>query len=305
MTQERPEFSRPSLAPSEEMMLRWIRDGLVDAEIAVRLGISNQEVKERISRLASRMGVRDRDGLRASQFPRVPESAAEEDETEVVVERSGWRFPGNPLVLPIVGILLLGIGFIVWASGDSEDSAETDRSDFVSSPDSFPIVHLSAEDSDNIAAALAQLGRGSREPTQVVRASGTAVAEVRNGKSVFALGRLFYISRNWTAVDSVSMDGERVRVKLADQGVFRYDNGTVAWQPRNASSPGGTFVTTLGGTQVTLHLEPGDEFTDFLYGDDDSMGIFSRGSGPPVVFVWMDRAAIEVTYYGDVFASLE
>ncbi len=56
---------------------------------------------------------------------------------------------------------------------------------------------------------------------------------------------------------------------------------------------------------MKLHIEPGDEFTEFLYGDVDSFGIFSRGSGPPVVLVWIDDASVEVSYYGDLYVSAD
>lgn len=57
--------SSPGLSPSEEYLLALIRDGLRDAEIAVRLGITIGEVKERLQRLASRLMVDGRAGLSA------------------------------------------------------------------------------------------------------------------------------------------------------------------------------------------------------------------------------------------------
>ncbi len=204
MTDERPEFSRPSLAPSDEMMLRWIRDGLVDAEIAVRLGISNQEVKERIARLASRLGVRDRDGLRLPPVPIAPEPVADEEEsTQYADERSRWRLLRSPVALPLVVIGVLGIGFVVWAGGDSEPTAgEEDRSDYLVSLDSRSF-------GDVIRAAQGVGSEVHLDPGLfTAELPETPTAELRNGKRAFNLGRLFYISRNWTSVGLVSMEGD-------------------------------------------------------------------------------------------------
>ncbi|MCA9822827.1 MAG: hypothetical protein KC470_09485 [Dehalococcoidia bacterium] len=45
-----------SISYTDVQVARWLREGRLDAEIAVRLGISVGEVKERIARLQARTG---------------------------------------------------------------------------------------------------------------------------------------------------------------------------------------------------------------------------------------------------------
>jgi DNA-binding CsgD family transcriptional regulator len=61
---ERPASADIGLTDSEQRLLDHIRAGLVDAEIAVRLGITNAEVKSRTERLATKLRVSGRDGLK-------------------------------------------------------------------------------------------------------------------------------------------------------------------------------------------------------------------------------------------------
>lgn len=49
-----------SISYTDVQVARWLREGRLDAEIAVRLGISVGEVKERIARLQARTGATDR-----------------------------------------------------------------------------------------------------------------------------------------------------------------------------------------------------------------------------------------------------
>ncbi|MEX0781206.1 MAG: LuxR C-terminal-related transcriptional regulator [Dehalococcoidia bacterium] len=64
-----------ALSDSEQRLLDHIRAGLVDAEIAVRLGVSHGEVKAGTERLAAKLRVRGRDELRAA--PQREESTPE------------------------------------------------------------------------------------------------------------------------------------------------------------------------------------------------------------------------------------
>lgn len=50
----------PNLTPSEERIIEFLRAGTLDAEIAVRLGLSVGETKEKIERLRGRLGLKDR-----------------------------------------------------------------------------------------------------------------------------------------------------------------------------------------------------------------------------------------------------
>ncbi|HML99209.1 MAG TPA: helix-turn-helix transcriptional regulator [Tepidiformaceae bacterium] len=67
MTEQRP--LENNLSASEQRALTYIRDGLVDAEIAVRLGISTAEVRELIARLQRKLRVSSRSELRRVQPP--------------------------------------------------------------------------------------------------------------------------------------------------------------------------------------------------------------------------------------------
>jgi DNA-binding CsgD family transcriptional regulator len=73
------ERSASALTPADEHLVAYIREGLYDAEIAVRLGITNRDVKERVERLVTKLGVRDRAELRrAAPRPAEPGPPAEE-----------------------------------------------------------------------------------------------------------------------------------------------------------------------------------------------------------------------------------
>ncbi|MGE3076303.1 MAG: helix-turn-helix transcriptional regulator [Dehalococcoidia bacterium] len=291
MTQERPEFSRPGLTPSEEMMLGWIRDGLVDAEIAVRLGISNHEVKERIERLTSRLGVRNRDGLRNGASSSAPEPVDnDEDATEPEPARNGWRLLASPLVLPLITVGVVGAAFVVWAHRHSTDE-EVAQGD---------TVLRQLEANPDLLDALFE----SNGPIRVRNAPTT---EIRNGNEVFSLGWLFDVpsSRTGADIESASMDGNRARITLAGAGIFNIFSHGLFWRPQNATSPNGTFVEILGGKRVKLHLEAADESTKFLYGDLGGLFIVSEDSGLPTILVWVDGRDIEVTSNGEFYISAD
>lgn len=75
------------LSGSEQYLLDLIRDGRVDAEIAVRLAVPLSDVRERTARLAAKLGVVGREGLLALNRGR------EADITGGVETATGWRPP--------------------------------------------------------------------------------------------------------------------------------------------------------------------------------------------------------------------
>jgi DNA-binding CsgD family transcriptional regulator len=214
MTEERPEFSRPSLSPSEEMMLEWIRDGLVDAEIAVRLGISNQDVKERIERLASRMGVRDRDALRN---PLSPHTSDDVDDMSGLLR---WPVPEDglskrriprPALMLVVVVIAAGVAFTL--SLLREPASDDRRADDLDK--AFVIT------SDGLWVTSA----GRATPTPI------APIVVRDGRAVVDAGVPFYVRGETSGIVEVSKIEGRHRLTLSGNGVLRLENGVVSWQP--------------------------------------------------------------------------
>jgi DNA-binding NarL/FixJ family response regulator len=57
-------MSRPE-RPSDDLLLQLVREGRHDAEIAVRLGVTTGELRERKIDLRNRLGTRPRQGLAA------------------------------------------------------------------------------------------------------------------------------------------------------------------------------------------------------------------------------------------------
>src|SRR6185312_4946916 len=53
------------LSESDERLLELVREGRVDAEIGVRLGLGTGEARERIAALAAKLAVNGKEGLRA------------------------------------------------------------------------------------------------------------------------------------------------------------------------------------------------------------------------------------------------
>ncbi len=110
------------LTPGEQHVLALIREGRLDAEIAVRLGVSVGDVKDRIQRILRKLDLSERrDLLDPSAERRVPAP-----EAEVIIDATGGR-PAPPtraalwtLVAKVVAApVILAIGAMWIWSGDS------------------------------------------------------------------------------------------------------------------------------------------------------------------------------------------
>lgn len=73
-----------SLTSAERMVLELVREGRFDAEIAVRLGLTNEEVKRRIASICTKLGVADRAALRGDIPAGVPVTEEREDWSPVI-----------------------------------------------------------------------------------------------------------------------------------------------------------------------------------------------------------------------------
>ena len=109
--------SQPTgLSIREQQVLQLVREGRVDSEIAVRLGLGTGEVKQTVAVLVSKCGVSDRAGLvTGSERPRSSPGR--------------WRFDAfadrlsvNAGSLALIAIVLGAAVILVWraVSGDDE-----------------------------------------------------------------------------------------------------------------------------------------------------------------------------------------
>ena len=84
-----------ALGESDRVLLGLIREGKVDAELAVRLGCTREEVRRRIERLFALAGVSDRASLRAWEPPavllEVPTEPLVESEPVSPPRAARWR----------------------------------------------------------------------------------------------------------------------------------------------------------------------------------------------------------------------
>ena len=83
----------PGLSIREEQIFRLVREGRQDAEIAVRMGLGTEDVRQTVAVLVSKCGVRSRDGLMAWEPGHVPSS-------------SGWRSRAADRLAPNAASLL-------------------------------------------------------------------------------------------------------------------------------------------------------------------------------------------------------
>lgn len=108
------------LTPSERSLLALIRDGRFDAEIAVRLGIENRQVKARIEMLMARAGVTTRAELRDWVEPEDDELTivAAEDEEAVTPPSTRRRIPVAALFSVVTAIsgAAIALGWLVSTS---------------------------------------------------------------------------------------------------------------------------------------------------------------------------------------------
>lgn len=255
------EFERSArgLTDHERQLLDLVREGKVDAEIAVRLGISNAEVKERTARLASKLGVRDKAGLR-DLAPRQAElSGGHTTLTDIERLRGGllrWKLTSAALAVVVVA---LGVGWLLGRSdGESQPGA--------TSPDTTEL--------------------STAEPAGTVTSvpTPTVVSTTIDGRPMDLLGRPF-------ANVGVLADGRiEARETLLVVTLGRPAVLSLTGFSQEASFAGGggpqtVYVGVQSGVRtifLILDARPGSEF---IYGDDDSVAVFAPDGGSPTFTV--------------------
>lgn len=116
------------LGPAERRVLEYVREGTLDAEIAVRLGVPVGDVKDRVASMLEKLNLPDRAALAAwdpSQLPPPQPAAADLEFAELAespepavpsVSRLSWGLdPGTVASLVAVVVLAAGaLAFVLW-----------------------------------------------------------------------------------------------------------------------------------------------------------------------------------------------
>lgn len=116
----------PGLSIREQQVLSMVREGRVDGEIAVRLGLGAGEVKQTVAVLVSKLGVRDRAGL--VTWSPGPRGSRESSFVERLADRMGATAGGLLLAaILIIALLLALVRFLDDGSDDPVDLRESVR----------------------------------------------------------------------------------------------------------------------------------------------------------------------------------
>lgn len=280
-----------ALTPPEEQLLALIRDGRVDAEIAVRLAISNAEVKERIERLVAKLGVRDRAALRNG--PTIELAATE---SGPVAAPSRWSVgPWVDRRLPVALAMGAVIGIAAtWFALRDEGASDADRAR------SLLLQRLASEPSLQVLMTT---------PTPSASSTPTARTTTIGGRVMLDAGQLFNRPGHPVAVAESEARESLLIVTLNDASTFVFDNGTIEWHLQDAMFANPLFNPAFGGrlgdVALTLHLLPANSETRFLPGDANSLGIYSAGPSPPAVALWVDGHHAEVGVDGHLYIDAE
>ncbi len=154
------------LTQSERSLLDLVRDGRVDAEIAVRLGIENRLVKARLATLMARAGVATRAELREWVEPEDEPLPAVEAPVEITPKpASRRRLPASAFasIAVAVGGAAMALGWL--ALGDNDVAPDSAR----------PTAEVGAN------AALTVAGSPPPGPTPIVTIGGLTAREAKFG----------------------------------------------------------------------------------------------------------------------------
>lgn len=256
MAQER---SASALTPADEHLIACVREGLYDAEIAVRLGVPTGQVRERIERLVTRLGLTGRRDLRswAGELPADGDTGSGE-------EPVAGDTPSLPVVrrlLVAAPLLLLLVAGAVYFARDRQSPAA-------------PAVP--ATEPPGSAAPAAQ-------PTLV------AVG----GRLMEDAGQLLFPSEgSGSLFSSISLREDGVVLNLSDPAVIRFASDVVDWQWDHGSSYGATLVGNLGTRQLYLRVDVSILTTRLLPGVEGALGVYSQehGDDPVLLLRVSDRA---------------
>jgi DNA-binding CsgD family transcriptional regulator len=275
---ERPASADIGLTDSEQRLLDHIRAGLVDAEIAVRLGITNAEVKSRTERLATKLRVSGRDGLRHATNHEEP---APEPPREPLATTQ-WRRALMPLAVTAGLALAFVAGLLVASRSDDDPDAASAGEPSPAPTATVPIT-------------------ASAQPTQPPR------IEVIDGREMEYAGQLVTVALAGNApVVGTSARERMLAVTLVDNALIRLPFAASGYRgdPRAVS-----FSLPLRDRAVFLQIMPGED-TGFIVGDRDSAGVFTRSESrqPVVILTASDEEGVfhlQVNTTGELFVSVE
>jgi hypothetical protein len=236
-----------ALSEQEQQLLDLIRAGKVDAEIAVRLGVSNAEVKERIERLMWRRGARYRDDLRRSEAGPAPGPVA---------STGGSRSPKSLAAIATTVIALLAVGFACgWLLRGGGDVAPADAA----------------------ASSAPTLPPTLPPPTQTPYATTIA------GRQMQLLGQPF--SARQPLKMAIDTRETSLVLRFAEPVVFRWTG--LLDDARWAGGGSNGFVLAIEQAQRTISLfvvlEPDSQV---VYGDNDSVALVTSGAPGPTMLVY-------------------
>ncbi len=284
----------PGLSDPEQTLLALIRDGRMDAEIAVRLGLPTGEVKARIERLQAKLAVESRAELRDWQPGRAHEGA-----TAAPAERRPLARRGHPLAIAggiaVLCVVLLG-GWIVTrgASGTAVPARPPT---------------LSA-DSGTLEGSRATAAAQLAAVTPVPVAPSPPGAQV-DGRQVYDVGRMFVVGNHaYDAVASVDARETLTVVTLAGAGVVQMDGGAGITWSNSASDYQASLRARVGGVDLTLSIWASDQHTHLVPGSRDSVAFYNDNGGAPVLMLQaattLDSATlwhVDVSPSGELFIA--
>lgn len=271
------------LSPQEEALLELVREGRVDAEIAVRLGISNRDVKDRVEALAAKLGVPGREGLLSDLALSVWEETAARPVPVFrprVSERRSYGFVA--LIALTLGAAMAVAALNLW---DKADTQATDGREgpVVISPAGTPgrtgwVTPLASAPSDP----------APRNPTR----RPTTIA----GRAMLDLGPLFtvpvYVGTHPSGIRDIQTREELLVVTLDGEAVIELENGTSTWRFLGRGPAYLTLDTQLPNEDtLAVHFSAvGD--TRFLLGAKGSFGIYTtRPDARPTVAIWAEKGS--------------
>jgi hypothetical protein len=270
------------LSPPEQSLLALVREGRVDAEIAVRLGLPTSDVKARIERLQVKLGVADRAALRDLPADWNLAPRLETDRSDGGVARSAYRS-----AMPMVGALVVALVVIgalsVILFRDTRSST-------------------AADSSPSIAGLLSTTPAAPTPPATAVPLSPTTVA----GREMYDVGKLFVVAGNPFSVDQADPREALTAIYLSAAAVAHLaDENGVRWV--YSSSPHAvSFLGTVGGDRLQVSLVPEAQTTGFVLGASDSAAVYSMvPGGKPVLTLRVSNVASDLRRFATLNASGE
>ena len=277
-------WSRPSgLSPTDEQLLTLLREGRVDAEIAVRLGITTGDVKARLERIAARFGVSGRSEILEAASVREDPQAAAAAVPDFALGRSHLRL--MLLTSTLTGVALGAL--LTWMA--MRDSGATDSPSPLAMHGAVTIVVSAAPPP-------------SATPSHRI--------ETINGRRMEWAGTLFRARlQQGPIVSSISTREDLVVVTLSGPGLMLAGagpprcsvfDGAVGWGPDTA------------GRRFNIGFQVFDRETRLLCGSADSIGLYTASAANPkpsiVLFATGPGGApyhLEVSKDGDLYVSAE